>query len=224
MLFSLIYWCLFFILHSIGLVLTLLKPEACLSKWAQKKGETNQTNTKLSKNKIKKSADLLPVMKFPKKRIQSSLGRSIYLSGQWSGISITCWIPHCSMTLAVSQTSCGATGDVHPQGGLCCRPLVVCQAGNLLLVGCLPSCAQSFRVKLFKLPHPFGGSITTFLLIYSCIEWRQTGLRERIEFPSQKTWVLNHDKYPNFSGIMFPWIKVQWYYLCLFDFNYLIIN
>ena len=94
------------------------------------------------------------------------------------------------MTPAVSQTSYGATGYVHPQGGLCCCPLVVCQAGKLLLVGCLPSCAQSFRVRLFKLPHPLGGSIITFFLIYSCIEWWQTGLRERIEFPNQKTWVL----------------------------------
>ena len=61
---------------------------------------------------------------------------------------------------------------------------------KLLLVVYLPSCAQSFRVKLFKLPHPFGGSMITFFLIYSCIEWGHSGLKERIEFPSQKTWVL----------------------------------
>lgn len=186
------------------------------------KKETNQTNTKLSENKTKKSADLLPVMKFPK-RIQSSLGRSIYLSGQWSGIAITLQMPTVQWHWQSVRLLVGPQGMSIPRGVLCCCPLVVSPSREPTLVGCLPSCAQSFRVKLFKLPHPFGGSIITFLLIYSCIEWRQTGLK-RIEFPKSEDLgsSLNHDKYPIWDYV--PWIKVQWHYLYLFYFNNLIIN
>lgn len=77
-LFSLIYWCLFLCIW-LALYLLCWSPRSLFKQMSTKKGETNQTNTKLSENKTKKSADLLPVMKFPKKRESRAV---------WVGVSI----------------------------------------------------------------------------------------------------------------------------------------